>query len=82
VTDMAPILREEGVSCLFFVLGASAGQSSQMLMLWYEELYFLLLAAPAGSHSLGALRMGVEVGDRAQRRSVWWNLVKKLSQYD
>jgi peptidoglycan/xylan/chitin deacetylase (PgdA/CDA1 family) len=82
VTDMAPILQEEGVSCLFFVLGASAGQSSQMLMLWYEELYFLVLAAPAGSHSLGALGMSVELGDRAQRRSVWWNLVKKLSEYD
>lgn len=80
LTDMAPILREEGLSCLFFVLGASATQNSQML--WYEELYLLLLAAPAGSYSFGWLGMNVELGDRAQRRSAWWNLVKKLSQYD
>lgn len=83
LTDMAPILREEGLSCLFFVLGTSAAQSSQML--WYEELYLLLLAAPAGSYSFDSLGMSVELTDRAQRRSVrsaWWNLVKKLSQYD
>ena len=49
LTDMTPILREEGLSCLFFALGASATQNSRML--WYEELYLLLLAAPAGSYS-------------------------------
>ena len=43
-TDMAPILREEGLSCLFFVLGESALANSRML--WFEELYLLLLAAP------------------------------------
>jgi peptidoglycan/xylan/chitin deacetylase (PgdA/CDA1 family) len=84
LSDMTPILREEGVSCLFFVLGTSAAQSSQTL--WYEELYLLLLAAPAGSYSLDGLGDGlgisVELGDRARRRSVWWNMVKKLSQYD
>jgi hypothetical protein len=42
LTDMTPILREEGVSCLFFVLGASAAENAQML--WYEELYLLLMA--------------------------------------
>jgi peptidoglycan/xylan/chitin deacetylase (PgdA/CDA1 family) len=80
LTDMAPILREEGVSCLFFALGASAAQKARML--WYEELYLLLLAAPAGGYTFGALGMTVELRDRAQRRSAWWNLVKKLSQYD
>jgi peptidoglycan/xylan/chitin deacetylase (PgdA/CDA1 family) len=80
LTDMAPILREEGVSCLFFVLGASALENSRML--WYEELYLLLLAAPTGSYSFDSVGISVELGDRAQRRSVWWNLVKKLSQYD
>src|SRR5271169_810689 len=48
LTDMTPILREEGVSCLFFVLGASAAESCQTL--WYDELYLLLMAAPAGSY--------------------------------
>jgi peptidoglycan/xylan/chitin deacetylase (PgdA/CDA1 family) len=80
LTDMAPILREEGVSCLFFALGASAAENSQML--WYEELYLLLLAAPAGGYSFDSLGTRVELGDRAQRRSAWWNLVKKLSQCD
>jgi len=80
LTDMAPILREEQLSCLFFVLGASVAQIPQML--WYEELYLLLLAAPAGSYSFDALGMKVELGDRAQRRSAWWNVLKKLSRYD
>ena len=41
LTDMAPVLREEGLSCLFFVTGASASDHSQML--WYEELYLVLI---------------------------------------
>jgi peptidoglycan/xylan/chitin deacetylase (PgdA/CDA1 family) len=80
LTDMAPILREEGLSCLFFALGASAAQNCGIL--WYEELYLLLLAAPGGSYSFDALGMSVELGDRTQRRSAWWYLVKKLSQYE
>jgi len=80
LTDMAPILREEGVSCLFFALGASAAENPQIL--WYEELLLLLMVAPVGSHFFESLGMTVELGDRAQRRGVWWNLVKKLSQYD
>jgi len=84
LTDMTPILREEGLSCLFFVLGASAVENSNVL--WYEELYLLLQAAPAGKYSLAGLEdgpeMSVELADRAQRRSAWWNLVKGLSQYD
>jgi hypothetical protein len=80
LTDMTPILREEGVSCLFFALGASAGPNPQML--WYEELYLLLLTAPAGSYFFDSPGMRVELGDRAQRRAAWWDLVKNLSQYD
>jgi peptidoglycan/xylan/chitin deacetylase (PgdA/CDA1 family) len=85
LTDMAPILQEEALSCLFFVLGASALGNSRML--WYEELYLLLLAAPAGSYGFDSLGLDllegtIELGERAQRRSVWWSLVKKLSQYD
>jgi peptidoglycan/xylan/chitin deacetylase (PgdA/CDA1 family) len=92
LTDMTPILREEGVSCLFFVLGVSAADNSQML--WFEELYLLLRAAPAGNYVLDGLgdgpgagqgagrEMTVELQDRTQRRSAWWNLVKTLSQHD
>ncbi len=80
LTGMAPILREEELSCLFFVLGASLAESSRIL--WYEELYLLMLAAPGGSYSFDAPRMKFELADRTQRRSAWWKLVKKLSQYD
>jgi peptidoglycan/xylan/chitin deacetylase (PgdA/CDA1 family) len=80
LTDMAPILREENLSCLFFVLGASAEQNSRML--WYEELYLLMLAAPAGSYYFDSLGMTVELGDRARRRSEWGTLLKRLSQSD
>jgi peptidoglycan/xylan/chitin deacetylase (PgdA/CDA1 family) len=80
LTEMAPILREENLSCLFFVLGASAAENTRML--WYEELYLLMLAAPAGAYSFASLGMTVELSDRAQRRSTWWNLLKKLSQCD
>jgi peptidoglycan/xylan/chitin deacetylase (PgdA/CDA1 family) len=80
LTSMAPILREEELSCLFFVLGASLAENSRIL--WYEELYLLMLAAPSGSYSFDAPRMNFELADRTQRRSAWWKLVKKLSQYD
>jgi peptidoglycan/xylan/chitin deacetylase (PgdA/CDA1 family) len=77
LTDMVPVLREENLSCLFFVLGASTRQISQML--WYEELYLALLAAPAGTYSFETLGMTVELKDRKQRRQVWGALLKKLS---
>lgn len=60
LTDMAPILRDEGVSCLFLVLGASAAQNPRIL--WYEELYLLLLAAPEGNHPFDANRDERRVG--------------------
>jgi peptidoglycan/xylan/chitin deacetylase (PgdA/CDA1 family) len=80
LTDMAPVLREENLSCLFFVLGASTGQNSQTL--WYDELYLALLAAPSGNFSLEALGLSVELKDRGQRRQVWGDLLKRLSQFD
>lgn len=80
LTDMVPILREEGLSCLFFALGASVAEHSQAL--WYEDLRLLLLAAPRGLYSFESLGLSIELDNRAQRRWEWWNLVKKLSQYD
>jgi peptidoglycan/xylan/chitin deacetylase (PgdA/CDA1 family) len=80
LTGMTPILREENLSCLFFVLGASVAENAQML--WYEELYLLMLAAPAGNYPFDFPGVTVELADRTRRRSAWWNLVKKLSQYD
>jgi peptidoglycan/xylan/chitin deacetylase (PgdA/CDA1 family) len=79
LTEMAPILREEDLSCLFFVLGASA--RAEGATLWYEDLSLLLLAAPAGDYLFDNLQLGVALKDREQRRSVWWNLVRKLSRF-
>jgi peptidoglycan/xylan/chitin deacetylase (PgdA/CDA1 family) len=80
LTDMAPILQEEEVRCMFFVLGASIAAARRML--WYEELYLLLLAVPSGNFDFGQLGITIELSDRTQRRVVWWNLLKTLSRSD
>jgi peptidoglycan/xylan/chitin deacetylase (PgdA/CDA1 family) len=80
LTDMVPILREEGLSCLFFVLGASVGSGAQTL--WYEDLYLLLLGAASGSYSFETVPVSIDLGDRQRRRAAWWNLVKRLSTYE
>jgi peptidoglycan/xylan/chitin deacetylase (PgdA/CDA1 family) len=82
LTDMLPVLQQERVKCLFFVTGASAEESRTML--WYEELFLLLLRAPAGHFEIssdGVLIQG-DLGSREQRRATWWNSVKRLSQVD
>src|SRR5215469_12077568 len=82
LTDMLPVLQTEGVCCLFFVTGASVGESRTML--WYEELFLLFLRAPAGHFEIsseGIVLQG-ELKSREQRRAVWWNAVKRLSQVD
>src|SRR5262249_49551410 len=43
LSEMLPILRDEGLSCLFFVTGTSAQDDARML--WYEELFLILLEA-------------------------------------
>jgi peptidoglycan/xylan/chitin deacetylase (PgdA/CDA1 family) len=82
LTDMLPILQEEGLKCLFFVTGASAGE--ERTMLWYEELFLLLLHAPGRSFetSRDGITISGELGSRVQRRSIWWASVKRLSQCD
>jgi peptidoglycan/xylan/chitin deacetylase (PgdA/CDA1 family) len=78
LTDMLPILREEDVACVFFVTGASAGDD--VAMLWYEELYLLLMAAPVGRLELPA--MAVEITTAEPRRKLWWKWVNRLSRND
>jgi peptidoglycan/xylan/chitin deacetylase (PgdA/CDA1 family) len=82
LTDMLPVLQREEVSCLFFVTGASAGDSRTIL--WHEELFLLFLRAPAGPFQVSSA--GVEIdGDlrgREERRVIWWNAVRRLSQVD
>jgi peptidoglycan/xylan/chitin deacetylase (PgdA/CDA1 family) len=80
LTDMAPILREENLSCLFFVLAASTGQKSATL--WYEDLYLALLGAPAGTFSFAALGITIELKERTQRRAAWGKLLRQLSHFD
>jgi peptidoglycan/xylan/chitin deacetylase (PgdA/CDA1 family) len=80
LTDMVPVLEEEGVRCLFFVTGASANEGTGTL--WYEQLFLLFLRAPAGSFNITSAE--IEISDtlagRDQRRALWWDLVKRLSQ--
>jgi len=80
LTDMLPILQEEGARCLFFVTGASAAE--ERTMLWYEELFLLFLRAPAGRFEIvseGVTIQG-EAGSSETRRTIWWDSVKRLSQ--
>lgn len=82
LTDMLPVLRQEDVSCLFFVTGASAKESR--MMLWYEELFLLFARAPSGPFHIADSGVEIEGDLRGQneRRTVWWNSVKRLSQID
>ena len=82
LTEMLPVLQQENVRCLFFVTGASTGE--QRNMLWYEELFLLFSRAPSGSFEVSCDEIVIngELGAREQRRSVWWNAVKRLSQVD
>jgi|SRR5579859_1412589 len=79
LTDMLPILMTEGIRCLFFVTGASADESRTML--WYEDLYLAFQAAPPGNFKISVNGIGLEgtLGSRAQRRTLWWDTLKRLS---
>jgi len=78
LTDMVPILLEEGARCLFFVTGASLADTAECL--WYEELYHMFNDAPGDA--------SVEVGGKAVRKDsrtskdlvgIWWSLIQELS---
>jgi peptidoglycan/xylan/chitin deacetylase (PgdA/CDA1 family) len=82
LTTMVPILREEELKCLFFVTGSSVGESREML--WYVELYLLLMHAKAEDEPVrlqGVLVPKIPV-DMGQRRSLWLSLLRSLSQLD
>jgi peptidoglycan/xylan/chitin deacetylase (PgdA/CDA1 family) len=80
LTGMLPVLEEESVRCLFFVTGASANDGSETL--WYEEFFLLLLHGPAGSFRISSADIEISgtLAGRDQRRTLWWNSVKQLSQ--
>ncbi len=79
---MAPILREEKLKCLFFVTGSFLESTPSLL--WYVELYLLLMQAPRLDKPI--LLYGIAIpeisDDPGQRRVVWLTLLKKLSQFD
>lgn len=78
--DMLPILQEFQLKCLFFVTGASLSHTPTML--WHEELYLMLLAAPQRFTSELLETAQPLAGGRSEKHSLWWGLVRKLSQYD
>jgi len=79
---MLPILRQEKLKCLFFVTGSSLENTREML--WYVELYLLLMQAqpqdePLRVHGIVVPKIADDAG---QRRLVWLSLLKVLSQRD
>lgn len=81
LSDMAPVLDECGVSCIFFVTGASADDAPAIL--WYEDLYLMFLAAPANiDFDLPNAGVKVVAGSMAQKRKQWGALIRNLSRYD
>lgn len=81
LTGMLPILQNLGLPCLFFATGASAEETPSML--WYEELYLMMLDAERPI-VLTVPAAGVSVGSVAPhaRHACWWELVQQLSQFD
>jgi peptidoglycan/xylan/chitin deacetylase (PgdA/CDA1 family) len=81
LTEMVPILQELGLSCLFFATGASADETPSML--WYEELYLMLLdASEPIALDLREAEISVSAATRQEKHSCWWNMVEQLSQFD
>lgn len=81
VTDMLPVLSQEKVKCLFFVTGASCGEKRNIL--WYEELFLLLLHEASQrpfAISHGGIEIKGELEPRERLRAAWWSGVKRLSQ--
>jgi peptidoglycan/xylan/chitin deacetylase (PgdA/CDA1 family) len=87
LTEIVPILQELGLSCLFFATGASANSDSDSnetsSMLWYEELYLMLLDA-AEPVTLNLPEAGVTKRRVApnEKHACWWDLVERLSQFN
>jgi peptidoglycan/xylan/chitin deacetylase (PgdA/CDA1 family) len=81
LTEMLPILRDLGLSCLFFATGAAAEETPSML--WYEELYLMMLDAD-GPIALSIPDAGLNVRSVSSnaRHSCWWDLVQQLSRFD
>jgi peptidoglycan/xylan/chitin deacetylase (PgdA/CDA1 family) len=81
LTDMLPILQELGLSCLFFVTGAFLRDTPSML--WYEELYLMILAAPQRfTLDLPEIGVNMRVTGQREKRALWWSLIITFSRYE
>jgi peptidoglycan/xylan/chitin deacetylase (PgdA/CDA1 family) len=82
LTEMLPVLEQEGLQCLFFVTTASAGDVPSLL--WYEELLLILLRAPAGHFrfTIGDVNFEGSLRSPDDRRGLWWRLVLDFSRVD
>ena len=82
VTDFLPILQDEQLSCLFFVTSGFFDQSAGML--WYEELYLMLMDASAKeiSFSSESIQVRSALGSLERKHALWSDLVLKLSSLD
>jgi peptidoglycan/xylan/chitin deacetylase (PgdA/CDA1 family) len=79
LTDMVPILLEEGARCLFLVTGASVKDAPATL--WYEELYRMLDDAPGDAAlTIGAERFRKDSLARRDLIRYWWDRVHELSR--
>lgn len=80
LTDMLPVLQEFQISCLFFVTGASLSDAPAML--WYEELYLMLLGAPESFRlNLPEIEIRASAAPWKGKRELWWKLVRGLSRF-
>lgn len=80
-TEMMPILMELDLSAIFFVTEKALSASGSML--WYEELYLMLLsAAERITLNLPVLGIDERAAGRMEKRDLWWKLIYKLSQYE
>lgn len=79
---MVPILQEEKLKCLFFVTGSFLESSPTLL--WYVELYLLLMQAPVRSEpiSLHGIVIPEISAHPGARRVLWLTLLKKCSQLE
>jgi len=80
LTVMLPVLQEERSQCLFFVTGQST--ENRPAMLWYVELYLILMAARGTARKVdcGSIVVREPGADVSARRAEWQRLMNELSR--
>ena len=84
LTEMVPILLEEGARCLFFVASAAVGEDPTYdgpAYLWYEELYRMLdQAPPERAAAVQGNRAGKSSGGKLNVLGYWEDAIRELSK--